>query len=146
MVARRGVARVIDRNLDMRIAGGDPLALRYRRQLADGTTRELLGEVYAFTIYRADGSTADGWSAASTIERDLDGDYADMALAPTLSVALAGTVGLKWALDEVLPDGGRQARQGGALYVSRSPTTIAGTASPLARADIDWIIERDDER
>ncbi|MES3152946.1 hypothetical protein [Sphingomonas faeni] len=135
---------MIDRNFDMRVAGGDPLALRYRRQLADGTTRELLGEVYAFTIYRPDGSTEPGWSAASTIEQDLDGDFADMALPAALSAALAGVVGLKWELAEVLLDGGRQRRQGGALYVSRSAATTAGTAPPLAQADIDWIIERDD--
>ncbi|MES3154467.1 hypothetical protein [Sphingomonas faeni] len=135
---------MIDRNFDMRVAGGDPLALRYRRQLADGTTRALLGEVYAFTIYRPDGSTEAGWSAASAIEQDLDGDFADMALPAPLSAALAGVVGLKWELAEVLLDGGRQRRQGGALYVSRSAATTAGTAPPLAQADIDWIIERDD--
>jgi hypothetical protein len=135
---------VIDRNLDMRIPGSDPLALRYRCQLADGTTRELLGEVYAFTIYRPDGTTETGWSVASTIAQDLDGDFADMALAPGLSATLAGMVGLKWELAEVLRDGARQRRQGGALYVSRSAAAIAGTAPPLAQADIDWIIERDD--
>ncbi len=135
---------MIDRNFDMRVAGGDPLALRYRRQLADGTTRELLGEVYAFTAYRPDGSTESGWSVASTIERDLDGDFADMALPAPLSAELAGVVGLKWELAEVLLDGGRQRRQGGALYVSRSAAMTAGTAPPLAQADIDWIIERDD--
>lgn len=135
---------MIDRNFDMRMAGGDPLALRYRRQLADGTTRELLGEVYAFTIYLSDGTTQPTWSAASTIERDLDGDYADMALPAALSATLAGLVGLRWELAEVLSGGGRQRRQGGELLVSRSASTIAGTAPPLAQADIDWIIERDD--
>ncbi len=98
----------------------------------------------AFTIYRPDGSTEPGWSVASTIVQDLDGDFADMALAPGLSASLAGIVGLKWELDEVLPDGGRQRRQGGALYVSRSAASIAGNAPLLAQADIDWIIERDD--
>ncbi len=135
---------MIDRAFGMRIAGGDPLALRYRRQLANGTTRELLGEVYAFTIYRPDGSTEAGWSVASTIKQDIDGDFADMALAPALSASLAGVVGLKWELAEVLREGGRQRRQGGTLSISRSATTTAGTAPPLAQADIDWIIERDD--
>lgn len=135
---------MIDRNFDMRIAGGDPLALRYRRQLADGTTRELLGEVYAFTVYRPDGTTEPDWSVASTIARDLDGDFADMALAPRLSAELAAVIGLKWELAEVLRDGARQRRQGCALYISRSAAATAGTAPPVAQADIDWIIERDD--
>ncbi len=139
---------MIDRNFDMRVAGGDPLALRYRRQLANGTTRELLGEVYAFTIYRPDGSTEAGWSVASTIEQDLDGDFAAMVLPPPLSATLAGVVGLKWELAEILPGEGhpRQRKQGGALFVSRSAASVAGTASPLAEPDTDWIIERDDER
>ena len=143
---------MIDRNLDMRIAGGDPIALCYRRQLADGATRELTGEVYAVTIYRADGSTEPGWSAASTIEQDVDGDFASMALTSGLSASLAGVVGLRWELAEILPgaapgsDQPRQRKQGGALFVSRSAASVAGTASPFAEPDTDWIIERDDER
>lgn len=134
---------MIDRNLDLYVVAGEPVRVRYRRQLADGATRELVGEVYAFTIYAADGTTVS--SVASAIGQDADGDYADMTHPATLSVECAGRIGLRWELAEVLPVG-RQRRFAGRFSVARGPGSVAGSASPYAVPDIDWIIERDSGR
>lgn len=138
---------MIDRDMTMRLRAHEPIALQYRRALADGTTRELLGEVYALTIYAADGTTIEGvggpMSAASTIRQDMDGDYAEMILPPGSAALLVGRIGLMWELAELLPDSERDPRHSGRIIVEPAASTVTGTASLIARGDSTMIIERD---
>lgn len=117
--------------------------LAYRRLLADGTTRELAGEVYALTIHQPGGAAITGASVASVIEQDLDGDHALLVLPTPAMLGIVGRIGLRWDLSEVLAPGVRQRRYRGLFIAERAPAEVAGDAPPLARGDVQWIFERD---
>lgn len=137
-----GDARVltIDRAWNMRAPAQDELALRYRRLLPDGTPSEMQGEVWAFAIMGPGINIAPAQSVRLV---DIEGPYFEMRHPATVGPLIAGKVGLKWALAEVLPGGTLDTRFDGILSVEAAGTT--GITPPLAGAGaVPMIVEQEE--
>ena len=134
-LAPGGDARVlmIDDAGNMKVPARDPVGVRYRRLLPDGTPGQMLGEVYAFTIWGHDVGKALGFdidevTAPSVRAADLDGPYFEMLHAPGVGPALAGMVGLQAKVVEIDENGQEDTRYVGHLYIE--PSAGAGAVEP----------------
>lgn len=140
----------IDRAMNMRVPASDVIALRYRWLLSDGTPSEMLGEVWAFVIWGP--GMADIVAKAGPVDgrfADEDGPYFEMRHEPTVGALLAGKVGLRWKVAEVLPTEGGEpqldTRYEGLLTVDRSPAAAGVTAPALGEGEILMLIDEEND-
>ncbi|OWK29218.1 hypothetical protein [Sphingomonas dokdonensis] len=100
----------------------DELAVGYRWLLPDGSASDMLGESYAFIITGPGigtrlGLPVDFAIALSEREADRDGVYHAMRLPANTAPQLAGMVGLRWQVAEVLANGAYKPHVGGELKI-----------------------------
>lgn len=129
----------IDRAWQMLVPATDEIVLRYRRLLPDGTASDMQGEVWAFAI---GARGADPVVAIGTRGADLDGAYFELRHDAGTGPALAGQLGLRWSLAEVLPGGLLDTRYEGPVTVRAG---LAIDVTPPAIGDGETLMIVDEE-
>lgn len=127
----------------------DELALGYRWLLSNGMASDMVGERYAFIITGPGiaaklGLEVDFAIALSEPEQDEDGVYHAMRMPAATAPLLAGMVGLRWQIAEVLENGAYRPRLSGELKLGSITGYNPPPETPVF-SDSGILIIEDDE-